>query len=259
MIGAPSVESFLRTMPLEYERAFSPAAIELHRNIVLGRLPDEVRVALCEAPAGEDAVLCVVANDEPGLLSLVCAAFVTHQLDVRAAQIFARRIPGAPDEAVDFFWVRPMDHDAPASLPLERVTLVQATLSQFLGRSDPDDDDDDDPVLRAPTARPPAFRPSERSISVHFDLRSLAEGRSVLVLDAPDTERLLLAVTRALALAGVDIVASEVRTVDDWAHDRFTLELGEKTLDSEACERVLAAVNESFQRPPSPGVKIRSA
>jgi len=258
MIGAPSVESFLQTMPLEYERAFSPAAIEVHCDIVLGRLPDEVRVALCEAPAGEDAVLCVVADDEPGLLSVVCAAFVSHQLDVRAAQIFARRIPGAPDEAVDFFWVRPIDHDAPASLAKDRVALVQATLIQFLGRSDPDDDEDD-PALRAPTARPPAFRPSERSVSMHFDPRSLAEGLSVLVLDAPDTERLLLAVTRALALAGVDIVASEVRTVDDWAHDRFTLQLSNQALDLEVRQRVLAAVNDSFQRPPSPGVKIRSA
>ncbi|HSC88588.1 MAG TPA: hypothetical protein VLC09_15000, partial [Polyangiaceae bacterium] len=254
MIGATMVDGFIATMPPEYGRTFGKEAVEMHAEIVLSRLPDQVRVVLCDAQPGEDAMLCVVAADEPGLLALVCAALVTHQLDVRAAQIFARRIPQAPDEAVDFFWVRPMGSEGPAVLDAGRVEQVEATLTQFLGRTHPDDEDLDEAqtVHRAPTARPPSLRQSERSMSIHFDPRSLAEGRSVLVLEAPDTERLLLAVTRTLSSLGIDIIASDVRTVDDWAHDRFTLEVDHGPLDAQLRQQVVDAVADSFERPPAP-------
>ena len=39
---------------------------------------------------GGTTIACIVADDVPGLLSLVSAAFVAHHLDVTSAQIFCR-------------------------------------------------------------------------------------------------------------------------------------------------------------------------
>lgn len=241
-------------MPREYAATFDDATIGQHAAIVLGRPPGRAFVRLCETCADGDSLLCVVAEDEPGLLALVCAAFVTQHLDVRAARVYARRVPDERGEAVDFFWVRVVGAEAPSVVTDARVQLVEETLERFLGRADLQDDSRDsqsEVKLKAPTARPPAFRPSQRSPSVHFDSRSLAEGSSVLVLEAPDTPRLLLAITRALAAEGVDIIASDVRTVDGWAHDRFTLEEAGSSLGATTRECVLAAVQQVMQHAPS--------
>jgi len=248
------LQRFLQSMPPEYRRVFSAGAVEKHAQVASDRVAGEVRVAVCDVSEGSESVLCVVADDEPGLLSLVCAAFVAHRLDVRAAQIFARRVPDGPDEAVDFFWVRPMKVIGNQQmLTPDQVEAVRATLTQFLRRSEPEDlldaADQAPASSETPTARPPAYRSAQRETAVYFDLRSLAEGQTVLVLEAPDTERLLLGVTRTLAALRVDILASEVRTLDGWASDRFTLQLDGKPLTKDLCPNVIAAVEESLRRP----------
>jgi [protein-PII] uridylyltransferase len=54
----------------------------------------------------EAAEVCVVAADRPGLLAAITAALAASRLEVHAAQIHSRKVPGDGVQAVDLFWVR---------------------------------------------------------------------------------------------------------------------------------------------------------
>lgn len=234
-------------MPPEYARAFDRETVQYHASLVQDRAPKEVRVALCNRSSSSEVQLCVITEDEPGLLSVVCAALVTHQLDIRSAQIFARKRSGHRDEAIDFFWVRPMRPESPFQIDEARVQLVQNTLTQFLGRAEPTSPETSPPhSRRTPTVRPPAFRAQEKTLNLYFEPRALAEGRTVLIVEAPDTERLLLTITRTIAKEKLDILASEISTQDDWVHDSFTLaDQGAPLTDSKR-DHLLAALQQSL-------------
>jgi [protein-PII] uridylyltransferase len=59
-----------------------------------------------DAVPGQDAGLCVVAGDRPGLLAAITAAITASRLEICAAQIHSRRVRGGSMQAVDLFWVR---------------------------------------------------------------------------------------------------------------------------------------------------------
>ena len=61
------------------------------------------------------------------------------------------------------------------------------------------------------------------TVRVYFDTKALRAGEAVLVVTAPDCPGLLLAVTRSLFKRRAEIVASEIRTEDGVALDRFTI------------------------------------
>jgi len=71
-----------------------------------------------------------------------------------------------------------------------------------------------------PSTIPPARAPATR---VYFELEALRRGDATLLVEAPDTEGLLNAVSNALHAQNVHIRASEIRTEDGVAHDRFEL------------------------------------
>lgn len=161
-------------------------------------------------------IVCVVAEDVPGLLSLVSAAFVSHHLDVTSAQIFCR--PTASGiEAVDFFWLK---RARPSRLPQHIDPTEIASVANML----------DELVGEEKQARSLAVKELERVAPelpvrprVFYDTRALRRGEIILNVVTPDRPGLLLAITLSFVHQGLEVVASEVRTDQGVASDRFTL------------------------------------
>ena len=96
-------------MPERYRRAFDEIAIREHAAIVgrrgLGPSPAAHVEIWRQLPKGV-GVLCVVADDRPGLLSFISASLVMQKMDVVSAQAYTRLRPKGGGEAVDLLWVR---------------------------------------------------------------------------------------------------------------------------------------------------------
>ena len=202
-------------MPLQYGLLFSSSDVREHARLVAARGQANAHAVLWKRQ-GEEMVLCIVADDRPGLLSLISDALASHALDVTGAQIYRRARRGAPNEIVSFFWVRrdprsdlarTIEREEPASITnaLDEMILEQQRRDEVPRRA-----------LSAAMAAPTIVR-------VYFDNRALRAGETVLVVQGPDCSGLLLAITRALFRRRAEIVASEIRTQDGAAFDRFTL------------------------------------
>jgi hypothetical protein len=88
-----------------------------------------VSVGTFQSPARKGLPICVVANDAPGLLSRISAAFVLSKLDVIDAEAYCHEVDTGIDEAVDLFWVRRIDHpQADAWLGPEAVASFRSVL-----------------------------------------------------------------------------------------------------------------------------------
>src|SRR5690349_7663317 len=104
---------FIASMPPAYSQAFDIADAEEHARIAAARGSSVAEVAIWRMLPQGVAILCVVAEDRPGLVALVSSAFLAHALDVRSAQIYCRTTDGGLVEAVDFFWLRSVSPGAP--------------------------------------------------------------------------------------------------------------------------------------------------
>lgn len=214
-----AAEAFLSTMPKAYAEAFAAADVREHAAIVARRGHRAIHAELWRTLPGGTEILCVVADDRPGLLSDICEALVGERLEVTTAQVHCRTREDGRREAVDLFWLRRRTSGgALRGLTPEDVERVALRLSSPLGAADDmragtDPDRRDSGFPRNPIPAPRAF----------FNTNSLRRGEYVLVVEATDFPGLLSAVTSALATSGVEITASDIRT-DDWlARDCFTL------------------------------------
>jgi [protein-PII] uridylyltransferase len=207
------IDQFLRSMPSPYLHVFEMSDVALHAQLVGERANRIAHVALWRVLPAGGAAVCVMADDRPGLLSHVTAAFAAHQLDVMSAQIFCRSPSGKVEEAVDFFWLRPLRRGR--AIRTEDVELVADTLREYLL----DEEHERDSVRRSSTipVGPVA------GTRVYFDVKALHRGESVLIIETRDTAGLLFAITSELYRQGAEIVASDVRTHGQIALDRFTL------------------------------------
>ncbi len=214
--AADPVSELVASMPPAYPQIFEHKDILEHVVIVDARRGARAHAAVWRQLPGGTAIVCVVAEDVPGLLSLVSAAFVSHHLDVTSAQIFCRDTPLGV-EAVDFFWLR---RARPSRLPQQiddsEVTSVSRMLDELVGEE--------------AHARQLAVRELERMAPelpvrprVFYDTRALRRGEVILNVVTPDRPGLLLAMTLSFVQQGLEIIASEVRTDQGVASDRFTL------------------------------------
>lgn len=210
------VASLVASMPPAYPQIFERRDIAEHVGIINGRGSRRAHAAAWRHLPGGTAIICVVADDVPGLLSLVSAAFVSHHLDVTSAQIFCR--PTARGvEAIDFFWLR---RARPSRLPQHIDPVEIESVSRML----------DELVGEESQARVLAVKELERVSPelpvrprVFYDTRALRRGEVILNVVTPDRPGLLLAITLSFAHQGLEVVASEVRTDQGVASDRFTL------------------------------------
>ena len=203
-------------MPSAYTQIFERRDIVEHVAIVNARGSARAHAAPWRQLPGGTTIVCVVADDVPGLLSLVSAAFVSHHLDVTSAQIFCRSTPQGV-EAVDFFWVkRARPSRLPQHIDAEEITSVSRMLDELVGEES--------------QARRLAVQELERVAPelpvrprVFYDTRALRRGEVILNVVTPDRPGLLLAITLSFLHQGLEVVASEVRTDQGVASDRFTL------------------------------------
>jgi UTP:GlnB (protein PII) uridylyltransferase len=197
---------FIASMPAAYAQAFDDADAGEHARIVNTRGSSIAQVEVWRMLPQGVAILCVVADDRPGLVALVSAAFLAHALDVRSAQIYCRNTGGRV-EAVDFFWLRNVTSGTP--LDTARLEACARTIRELLGA-----ETDGPDVLGHATGGDDGAR-------VSYTQDSTALDRFEVVLEARDFPGLLHTVARLLHQHGLEVVRCEIRTEEGIARDRF--------------------------------------
>jgi [protein-PII] uridylyltransferase len=212
-----STPAFRASMPDRYLKAFDRTAVSEHAAIVARRAGAQAHVEVWRQQAKGVGVLCVVADDRPGLLSFISAALVMQGMDVLSAQAYTRRVPGSEgtSEAVDFLWLRRDGGDD--AMPLSEIDIerIDALLRQLIKG----DVSIESAVERARSSR---TVPPGASTRVTFD-EDADEGLAVLTVETFDRPGLLFAITLALFRAGVQIIASDAVTRASTVVDRFTI------------------------------------
>jgi [protein-PII] uridylyltransferase len=211
----PMATAFRHSMPERYRQAFDADAISEHAAIVGRRAGAPVHGEIWRRLPKGGAIVCVVADDRPGLLSFISAALVVQAMDVGAAQAYTRApAEGRASEAVDFLWLRrDADHAIPV-LDADVARIVEVVRALIAGEITLE------AVVRG--VRPMRPAPPGASVRVTFDESSDA-GLAVLAVETFDRPGLLLAVTQALFRARVQIIASDATTKHGRVVDRFTI------------------------------------
>jgi [protein-PII] uridylyltransferase len=199
-------------MPERYREAFDGVSIREHAAIVGRRGEAPAQVEVWRREPGDRTALCIVADDRPGLLSLVSASLAAENLDIVAAQAYTRTRAGSEPEAVDFVWVRHPDATPVRSIDATRVATVLRSL--ISGETSVE--------AIARRGRRPSIPPPGASTRVTFEDGPRSD-LGVLTVETFDRPGLLLAITLALFRARVQIVASEASTESGRVIDRFTV------------------------------------
>ena len=202
-------------MPRSYRQLFDDDAIAAHASVVARRGMSAVHVEIWRELPGQVAAICVVADDDEGLLARISAALLADDFDVVAAQAYCRTRSDGRVEAVDLFWIRRLSRatGAPESVRLRDVAILSATLDAFVRTRSQIDRN-----LRLRGAPVAEGEP----MSVRFD-RDERDGGMVLTIQGPDRSGLLYLITDTLAREGVRIARSDVTTHEGTALDRFQL------------------------------------
>ena len=219
-------------MPAAYARAFDASEVAEHAQIVSRRGGRLVHAELCRA--GDGRVVCIVADDRPGLLALVTDALLVHALGIDSARAYVRRREDGRSEALDLLVLN-------QKLDVAELSAFIQTLSELIA---------EDIRVSAHEVRPRA--PREASRRVYFELAALQRGEYVLLVEAPDSDGLLHAITSALHAQDVRILACHIETESGVARDRFELEWvsGEPFGAIELCD-IQLAVLDALPRGPS--------
>ena len=206
------VRAFVQSMPAHY-RGYDSETVRAHAAIALSRAARRVRLHAFRQLTGGGVAICVVAPDRPGLLSLIAAAMSSHDLDVMAAQIYTRSLPGGGSEALDLFWLRrrPLAR-RPREICPEELEQVESLLADLMGGDELAGRMIENTVVDVPRSAPGLTW-------VRFD--EDRDNASVLVVQTYDRPGLLLTVSRALFCVDVQVVRSEVNTTQGRVLDRF--------------------------------------
>jgi UTP:GlnB (protein PII) uridylyltransferase len=229
------MSEFLASMPGAYARSFTRDEVAAHARIVARRGTVLAHAELCQSVHG--SLVCVVADDRPGLLAILTDALLVQGIGIRSAQVYCRARPDGATEAVDFLELQPgrVGSGFEAS---ELETFVQ-TLNELIA----EDIQASARPSRAPVPRVPAAR-------AYFELEPLRRNQYVLLVEAPDSQGLLHGITSALHSQGVRILSCQIGTEAGTARDRFELVSvsGERLTAVELCDLQLAVLD-SLPRP----------
>lgn len=218
------MNSFVESMPARYRAQYDAGAASQHARIATERSPGLPNVGLFRSSGSTQTGMCVVAQDEPGLLALISASLVESGLDVTEAEAYTRQLSSSMMEAVDLFWVRhlhPAHENEVTEADAERVH--SALLELLAGHRRP-----------TPSQRhPDSLTPGASETSVRFIEGESGGSIVTLEVETRDRSGLLLAVTEALFKERVQIVGSRISTRGGRVYDRFELlELDGSTITS---------------------------
>jgi UTP:GlnB (protein PII) uridylyltransferase len=150
------VSTFRDSMPPSYRQHLSSQDIVEHAEIAWRR-GDELAHAEIWCKRPNAIVICVVADDRPGLATLIRATVVAHELNVSAEQCYSRKNERGSTEVVHFLWLD-RTHDGNENAVLEQdISGLRESLCQLL-RGETDLDAVIERVSSAPPAPPPESR-----------------------------------------------------------------------------------------------------
>jgi [protein-PII] uridylyltransferase len=240
--GDAFVRHFLGALPGRYLYANEPPAIVAQALFAKGALgrPASFQVLSTSEPYVE---LCVVADDRPGLLAMVTAAFSHAKLKVFSAQIYSWIGPDGKSRALDMFWVRSgQEADAVARV----VPNLERDLAELLAGNV-------DPAELAIGARP-ATRWTSRptppvATKVNVDNRSAAN-HTIIEVITRDRKALLFSLSSAIQHAGLSIAFAKINTEGERVADVFYVSdaSGGKVLKDDAIEALKDQVMSTIAR-----------
>src|SRR5260370_4376672 len=210
-----AMSAFYASMPERYRDAFDASDGREHAAIVRRRSGAPVHLEIWRRLPTGGAIVCLIADDRPGLLSFISASLVLHQMDIMTAQAYTRVAPGTSlSEAIDFLWIQ---RDAPHPLPVLRADIARiAEVLRALITGELTIE------LALRRVRPPRQAPPGTRTRVTFDDAS-NEGMVVLRVETFDRPGLLLASTQALLHAEVQIIQTHATTRNGRVVDSFTI------------------------------------
>lgn len=230
---AVPMSRFVDFMPPVYELLYTANEMSEHAAIADRRGDQLVHAEMWQSAKGP--LLCVVAVDRPGLLALVTDALLAQGMAIQSARAFCREVSKERIEAVDFLELRSLSgpEDSPAHLDGDSLRAFVEFLTELVAHD----------MTHRPSVVPRAN--VEQATRVYFERQAPSEGRYLLVIEAPDSNGLLHAVSSALHAKGMRIMACEIRTVSGRASDRFELEpsSGRALKDAELCDVQLAVLD----------------
>ncbi len=239
------LSKFVASMPLEYRDRYDARAIADHAQLARGRA-GSVSVGTFQSPARKGLPICVVADDAPGLLSRISAAFILSKLDVIDAEAYCHELETGIDEAVDLFWVRRSDSqqrnhwlgpEAVASFRSVLVVLMDGTYER-------------ETLVRHTIGEQGGYGFGGTRLRFVNDDRGFIAALDVETLDRPG---LLFALSAALFAQRLMIVRSEIRTIGARVFDRFYFrELGGAPVSQDRKSAIQAEVHAALMPPPHP-------
>jgi [protein-PII] uridylyltransferase len=180
--------------------------------------------------------LVVVAQDVPGLFSLIAGTLAAHGNNIISAQIHTRgdgiaidtlQVSHPTGEAVTSpaHWKRTLD-------ALRKVLTGEESVEHLLAR-------------RRETAQPTEGPPK---IAIE---NLLSDAYTVVEVKCPDRVGLLYLITNTIASLGLDIASARIATEIDQALDTFYVHdgKGQKVEDPEAMDRIRDALRQALARP----------
>jgi hypothetical protein len=183
-------------MPPRYRQLFRGPTVHEHAAIVGRRGHAPAHAEIWRRLPHGGVVVCVVADDQPGLLSHLGTALTTQSLDLLAAQVYGRMAPRGA-EVVDLLWLR-RDEELGSAV----VDADMGRLAELLGGLATGE-------LRADgRALEPHRTPAAGATLVHFDDEKGGRGSTSLILETVERPGLFRAVLDALVRAGVQLTGS---------------------------------------------------
>lgn len=142
--------TFRDSMPPSYSQHLTNQDIAEHAEIAWRR-GDELAHAEIWATRPNAIVVCVVAEDRPGLSTLIRATIVAHELNVSASQSYSRKNERGQSEALHFLWLARTREGNGSAVLDEDISSLRESLCQLLrGETDLDT------VIERVSSTPPA-------------------------------------------------------------------------------------------------------
>jgi hypothetical protein len=151
MTGMPPefARTFRESMPPSYSQHLSSEDIAEHAEIAWRR-GNELAHAEIWSSRPNAIVVCVLADERPGLAALIRATVVAHELNVSAEQSYCRQNERGRSEAVHFLWLARTHEGNGNAVLAEHISGLRESLCQLLGG-----ETDLDAVIERVSSAPP--------------------------------------------------------------------------------------------------------